>query len=88
MVRENGDRVKTALQNGGSPFPIDRIAVNPAPAHLGKEKLRFDLSIAVGTPAATGIVNPLAADAGQHGKNGESGRAQTPCVAEMSRRAS
>lgn len=57
-VRESKDRVKTALQNSGYPFPTERITVNLAPANLKKEGSGFDLPIAVGILSAEGIVNP------------------------------
>lgn len=56
IVRESKDRVKTALQNSGYPFPAQRITVNLAPAHLKKEGAGFDLPIAVGILAAMGII--------------------------------
>jgi magnesium chelatase family protein len=58
VVRESKDRVKTALQNSGYPFPQERITVNLAPAHLKKEGAGFDLPIAIGILAALGLVNP------------------------------
>ena len=58
IVRESKDRVKAALQNSGYSFPIDRITVNLAPAHLKKEGAGFDLPIAVGILAAMGVVVP------------------------------
>ncbi len=58
IVRESKDRVKTALQNSGYPFPAERITVNLAPANLKKEGAGFDLPIAVGILAAMGMVNP------------------------------
>jgi len=58
IVRESKDRVKAALQNSGYSFPIDRITVNLAPAHLKKEGAGFDLPIAVGILAAMGVVAP------------------------------
>ena len=60
-MRESKDRVKTALQNSGYSFPMDRITVNLAPASLRKEGAGFDLPIAVGILAAMGLVNPDAA---------------------------
>lgn len=57
IVRESKDRVKTALQNSGYPFPSERITVNLAPANLKKEGAGFDLPIAVGILAAMGIIN-------------------------------
>ena len=57
IVRESKDRVKTALQNSGYPFPSERITVNLAPAHLKKEGAGFDLPIAVGILAAMGLLD-------------------------------
>ena len=57
IVRESKDRVKTALQNSGYPFPMERITVNLAPAHLKKEGAGFDLPIAVGILAAMGLLD-------------------------------
>ncbi len=57
IVRESKDRVKTALQNSGYPFPTERITVNLAPAHLKKEGAGFDLPIAVGILAAMGLLD-------------------------------
>lgn len=62
IVRESKDRVKTALQNSGYPFPTERITVNLAPAHLKKEGAGFDLPIAVGILAAVGVVDRARAD--------------------------
>ena len=62
IVRESKDRVKTALQNSGYPFPTERITVNLAPAHLKKEGAGFDLPIAVGILAAVGVVDRTRAD--------------------------
>ncbi len=57
IVRESKDRVKTAVQNSGYPFPTERITVNLAPAHIKKEGAGFDLPIAVGILAAMGLVS-------------------------------
>lgn len=62
IVRESKDRVKTALQNSGYPFPTERITVNLAPAHLKKEGAGFDLPIAIGILAAVGIVDTKSAE--------------------------
>ncbi|MCC3376254.1 YifB family Mg chelatase-like AAA ATPase [Cohnella sp. REN36] len=59
-VRESVDRVRSAIQNGGMKFPLDRITVNLAPADLRKEGSAFDLAIAAGILCASG---QLAADA-------------------------
>ena len=58
IVRESKDRVKTALQNSGYPFPAERITVNLAPAHLKKEGAGFDLPIAAGILGAMGVIKP------------------------------
>jgi len=62
IVRESKDRVKTALQNSGYPFPSQRITVNLAPANLKKEGAGFDLPIAIGILAAMGIINSRRAE--------------------------
>lgn len=58
IVRESKERVKSALLNCGYPFPMDRVTVNLAPAHLRKEGAAFDLPIAVGVLAASGFLDP------------------------------
>lgn len=60
IVRESKERVKSALLNCGYPFPMDRVTVNLAPAHLRKEGAAFDLPIAIGVLAACGFLDPLA----------------------------
>jgi magnesium chelatase family protein len=55
-VRESKERVKAAVKNAGYHFPSDRITVNLAPADVKKEGSGFDLPMAVGILAATGIV--------------------------------
>jgi magnesium chelatase family protein len=55
-VKESKERVKSAINNSGYRFPDDRITVNLAPADIKKEGTGFDLPIALGILAATGIV--------------------------------
>jgi magnesium chelatase family protein len=55
-VRESKDRVKAAIKNAGYDFPADRITVNLAPADIRKEGTAFDLPIALGILAATGLI--------------------------------
>lgn len=55
-VKESKDRVKAALKNSGYEFPAKRITANLAPADLKKEGSGFDLPIAIGILAATGII--------------------------------
>ncbi len=57
-VRESRDRVRAAIRNAGLEFPIERITVNLAPAELRKEGAAFDLPVALGILAATGLVKP------------------------------
>jgi len=68
IVRESKDRVKTALQNSGYPFPMERITVNLAPAHLKKEGAGFDLPIAVGILAAMGLLDRQMVETGDSGR--------------------
>ncbi len=57
-VREAKDRVKAAIKNGGYEFPARKITVNLAPADVKKEGTGYDLPIAVGILAATGLMPP------------------------------
>ena len=55
-VRESKERVKAAINNSGYDFPSDRITVNLAPADIKKEGSAFDLPMALGILAASGLV--------------------------------
>ncbi|MBI3625255.1 MAG: YifB family Mg chelatase-like AAA ATPase [Candidatus Rokubacteria bacterium] len=55
-IRESRDRVRSAIRNAGYTFPMERITVSLAPADLRKEGAAFDLPIAIGILAATGLV--------------------------------
>jgi magnesium chelatase family protein len=55
-VREGRERVTAALHNSGFAVPPRRITVNLAPADIRKDGSAFDLAIAVGILAATGVV--------------------------------
>lgn len=57
-VRESRDRIRAAIRNAGFEFPIERITVNLAPADLRKESAAFDLPMARGILAATGLIKP------------------------------
>ncbi|HEX7484810.1 MAG TPA: YifB family Mg chelatase-like AAA ATPase [Vicinamibacterales bacterium] len=61
-VRESRDRVRSAIRNSGFEFPPRRITVNLAPADVRKAGSSFDLPIALGVLAATGIVERREAD--------------------------
>ena len=55
-VRESRDRVRSAIRNSGFEFPSHRITVNLAPADVRKAGASFDLPIALGILAASGVV--------------------------------
>jgi magnesium chelatase family protein len=55
-VRESRDRVRAAIRNSGFDFPSHRITVNLAPADLRKAGAAFDLPIALGVLAASGVI--------------------------------
>lgn len=55
-VREARVRVRGAIGHTGFGFPVGRIAVNLAPAHLKKDGTGFDLPIALAVLAAAGDV--------------------------------
>jgi magnesium chelatase family protein len=63
-VKEARERVRSALHNSGLDFPDNqRITVNLAPAELPKESGRFDLPIALGILAASGLCDAARLDA-------------------------
>ena len=55
-VKESRDRVHAAIRNSGFDFPQHRIVVNMAPADVRKAGSSFDLPIALGVLAASGVV--------------------------------
>src|SRR5438094_8946909 len=55
-VRESRDRVKSAIRNSGFDFQPTRIIVNLARADVRKAGASFDLPIALGILAASGVV--------------------------------
>jgi magnesium chelatase family protein len=58
-VKESKDRVKSAIKNSGYEFPARRITINLAPADIRKDGAAFDLPIAVGLLAATGVIRNI-----------------------------
>lgn len=46
-VQESRERVKTAIKNSGSSYPVSRVSINLAPADLPKLGTHFDLPIAL-----------------------------------------
>ena len=55
-VRESRERVRLAIRNSGYEYPPHRITVNLSPADVRKAGASFDLPIALGILAASGIV--------------------------------
>lgn len=55
-VRESRDRVRSAIRNSGFEFPAHRITINLAPADVRKRGTSFDLPIAAGVLAASGVI--------------------------------
>ncbi|MCX7601180.1 MAG: YifB family Mg chelatase-like AAA ATPase [Meiothermus sp.] len=74
-VEQSRERVRAALKNAGFPYPQGRIVINLAPAELRKEGTHYDLPIALGLLAATGVLPMEAlrgyAVAGELGLDGE-----------------
>ena len=56
-VRESRDRVRSAIRNSGFEFPAHRITINLAPAGVQKHGTSFDLAIAIGVVAASGLMS-------------------------------
>src|SRR5687767_197590 len=61
-VRESRDLVRTAIRNSGFEFPGHRITVNLAPADIRKAGASYDLPIALGVLAASGVIEPRLLD--------------------------
>jgi magnesium chelatase family protein len=55
-VRESRDRIRSAIRNSGYAFPEHRVTVNLAPADVRKAGASFDLPIALGVLAASGVI--------------------------------
>lgn len=55
-IKESRQRIQAALKNSGARLPERKITVNLAPADLKKEGSLFDLPIALGILAASGLV--------------------------------
>lgn len=56
-LNESKERVRSAIKNSKFIFPMERITVNLAPAHIKKEGPALDLPIALGIIASTGKLN-------------------------------
>ncbi len=56
-VQEARERVRAAIANSGFEFPLRRITVNLAPAHIRKNGAGFDLAMALSVLMASGQVD-------------------------------
>ncbi len=56
-VKESKDRVQSAIESSGLPFPYCKSIINLAPADIKKEGASFDLPIALGMLAANGSLD-------------------------------
>jgi magnesium chelatase family protein len=57
-VQEARERVRVAISNSGYKFPTKKVIVNLAPAGLRKEGGAFDLPMALGILASSGLLPP------------------------------
>jgi len=58
-VKESHQRIKAAFSNNDYKFPRNEVTINMAPADIRKEGSSYDLTIAIGILAASGIIeNP------------------------------
>ncbi len=55
-IKEAKDRVQTACENSGIPFPGGKILVNLAPAYMRKEGSALDAAIIIGILSAAGMI--------------------------------
>jgi magnesium chelatase family protein len=56
-VKESKERVQSAIKNSGFDFPLKKITINLAPADIRKEGSSYDLPIALGILAASGVIS-------------------------------
>ena len=82
-VNEARERVRSAIKNCGFSFPVSRITVNLAPAHVKKIGTLYDLPILVGLLAAGGQLPLREKDCAFVGELSLSGRLR-PCAGMLS----
>lgn len=56
-IEESKERIRTAIKNSSFDMPESRITVNLAPADVPKEGSLYDLPIALGILASSGVIN-------------------------------
>lgn len=64
-ITESKERVRAALKNSGCHMPVRSITVNLAPAHIPKQKVLFDVPIALALLQAAGEITMSAEYAAQ-----------------------
>lgn len=57
-LNESKERIRAAIKNSGYSFPLKKIVINLAPAHLRKEGTSFDLPLCVGILLAGEMLAP------------------------------
>ncbi len=82
-VNEARERVRAAIKNCGFAFPVSRITVNLAPAHLKKVGTLYDLPMLVGILAAGGQLKLPAEHCAFLGELSLSGKLR-PCAGMLS----
>ncbi|MCI9568219.1 MAG: YifB family Mg chelatase-like AAA ATPase [Lawsonibacter sp.] len=82
-VNEARERVRSAIKNCGFTFPVSRITVNLAPAHLKKVGTLYDLPMLVGILAAGGQIMLPDGDCAFLGELSLSGQLR-PCAGMLS----
>ena len=82
-VNEARERVRSAIKNCGFSFPVSRITVNLAPAHVKKIGTLYDLPILVGLLATGGQLALRDRDCAFVGELSLSGRLR-PCAGMLS----
>ncbi|MFV0520639.1 MAG: YifB family Mg chelatase-like AAA ATPase [Lachnospirales bacterium] len=55
-IKESKERIKSAFKNSGFTFPLGKVIVNLAPANIRKEGSFYDLPIAIGILAVSGVI--------------------------------
>ncbi len=61
-VSESRERVRSAIKNANLTYPVSRITVNLAPAHIKKEGPIYDLPIFIALLCANGELKPISED--------------------------
>ena len=74
VIKEAGERIRSALANSFLPFPRTKITVNLSPAFSKKEGSHFDLPMAVGILVSSGVLPVIGRDTAFFGELSLDGR--------------